>query len=149
MLVGKSQDFFAAERVQPCVLRLHVEKHGYFCLDVLPGAPFMVCLLLFLELELDKVLIWILEMVPELHCLLVSNSRNPGALSNAMPMDHSCFCYFLVNAKCFLPFHSPSLEEKNCSYYTCFACLVVVINNPSCLCKSILLRPFSLHPDPF
>lgn len=111
-MAEESQHFFAAELVQPHVLQLHVAKHGYFGIDVLPGTLFMVCLLLFLEPKLDKVLIWILEVVPELLCPLLSNSRNPGAVSNVMHMDHSCFCSFLVNARCFLPFQSPRIRKK-------------------------------------
>lgn len=53
----ESQHFSAAELFQPRILKLHMLKHGHVCLEVLPGVPFVVCTLFFLQLEVDKILI--------------------------------------------------------------------------------------------
>lgn len=53
----ESQHFSAAQLFQPHVLQLHMLKHGHLYLEVLPGMPFVVCMLLFPQLEVDKILI--------------------------------------------------------------------------------------------
>lgn len=88
-------------------------------LPPLPGGPsrnasvVCICTQLFLQLEADKIFhldTWGVTWTAS--SSVVSNSRNPAAVSNVMRKDQSCSRYFFCKYMVFSTFLQPRLRRK-------------------------------------